>query len=309
VAYSINDIDLSTYGFVPTPGEGSNLAISGCWDMPKRTGKTHHVWAETSYVEPYVDADDMRFAGRDIVLHGIIIGDSLADTNEKVQALRELLNYQTELMELSCEWGTWMVKLGGMVRMAHEDENTAKVVIQFREPVVSPAAEYTGEYDAEVNEPVPTAQFNDVDGIDGVAFSDLGFSPLKLDYLSLSQPQEQFFNAYQNEGYQMTLCEGDKLVLKGFLKGEDYAELVERIEGLRSVFSAPGLRWLTVGNDAAASVWAEEGFEVSDMMLMDGEALASFEITLHLVFVAVNIWEDEEGNFMTDENDEVLYVS
>ena len=46
MSYRLNDIELSSYGILPGQAPGSNVALSGFLDLPKRAGKAYHSWPD-----------------------------------------------------------------------------------------------------------------------------------------------------------------------------------------------------------------------------------------------------------------------
>jgi len=72
MSYLLNNIDLTTYGILPGQISGSNISMSGVFNLPKRSGVCFHEWAES--IQPYVDADEIFFEGRDLSFAGIILG-------------------------------------------------------------------------------------------------------------------------------------------------------------------------------------------------------------------------------------------
>ncbi|RZJ77917.1 MAG: hypothetical protein EOO20_28365, partial [Chryseobacterium sp.] len=90
--YSLNGISLSGKGFKPGQFDNSNLAISGAWDMPARTGKTYHDWGnDLNNIEPYVLEEEIRFGGRDISLKLLI------KANSKHQALNNIYSLYKDI--------------------------------------------------------------------------------------------------------------------------------------------------------------------------------------------------------------------
>jgi len=63
--YTLNNIDLGSFGFIAGKQAGSNIALSGAFDMPPRTGKTFQSWGDDHGVEPYVSATEISFGGQD----------------------------------------------------------------------------------------------------------------------------------------------------------------------------------------------------------------------------------------------------
>ena len=52
--YTLNSVNLTTYGITPGHAPGSNIAMAGIYDCPPRIGETHREWADDDSVEPYV---------------------------------------------------------------------------------------------------------------------------------------------------------------------------------------------------------------------------------------------------------------
>ena len=73
--YYINNTPISQFGIIPTKSNG-NIAISGCFNLPKRKGTTYYDWVTDNSVEPYVESEDMDFDSRDISITGNIVSDS-----------------------------------------------------------------------------------------------------------------------------------------------------------------------------------------------------------------------------------------
>lgn len=135
--YTLNNISLDDYGFIPSQSDGSNLAITGVWDMPKRMGKTYHDWTDKDGIEPYVAVEDIRFEGRDIQLVGLIRGSSELDAIQKTQSFYDMMDAITDVVTLSCPWGSWKVYVSGMIKARYVGAGTVKITIPFREPKVA----------------------------------------------------------------------------------------------------------------------------------------------------------------------------
>ena len=242
--YTLDNIDLTTtYGFISGTANGSNMAVSGCWDLPKRIGKTYHEWAEGFGIEPYVLASEIRFEGRSIWLEGFIKGTDDSDAADKIAALIEQINDFTGLVELDCDWGIWDVLIDGEIITAYEGDGNLKISIPFREPEPDAAAVYGTAYDPSDSAETNQNEFRSANGIDGVSFATLGLTVLKIsDYLNRTAPKPEVFTAYQKEGFQITRSSARTIGISGAIQADDYTAFNTLLNGLKSLFSAAGLR-------------------------------------------------------------------
>ncbi|NLO71967.1 MAG: hypothetical protein GX102_13690 [Porphyromonadaceae bacterium] len=73
--YEIDGIPIGYYGAVATLGRG-RIALDGLFDMPKRIGKTEHIWGTS--IEPFVSVEDIRHDGRLLTLHTAMRHDKVS---------------------------------------------------------------------------------------------------------------------------------------------------------------------------------------------------------------------------------------
>lgn len=141
--YYLNDTPLADFGFVPGHASGSNIALSGAWDMPARAGETYRQWAGEDGVEPYVRADDRYdFGSREIGLTGHLVADDDRALRRNIERFRNFLAALPAAFVLRCDWGQWSVGLRKEVKIAPR-RNIAAVTLAFTEP--SPALpDFTG---------------------------------------------------------------------------------------------------------------------------------------------------------------------
>ncbi len=132
--YYLNDTPLAEFGFVPGHASGSNIALSGAWDMPARTGETYRKWAGEDGVEPYVRPDDdYLFGSREIQLVGNLVADSEETLYEKIETFRAFLTGLPADAFLRCDWGQWNVSLRKEVKIVPR-KTIAAVTLAFTEP-------------------------------------------------------------------------------------------------------------------------------------------------------------------------------
>lgn len=132
--YYLNDTPLADFGFVPGHASGSNIAVSGAWDMPSRTGDTYRQWAGEDGVEPYVRSDDpYDFGSREIGLAGHLVADDDQTLLLNIERFRSFLAALPATSVLRCDWGQWNVGLRKEVKIAPR-RNIASVTLTFTEP-------------------------------------------------------------------------------------------------------------------------------------------------------------------------------
>lgn len=130
--YTLNSVNLSTYGLIPGHAPSSNVAMQGIFDLPSRIGQTSYEWAESN-IEPWVSADEIFFGGRDIVFYGSILGTNKV-INDYLTALYNAVEAFTDLVALVTPYGTFNVQIKTIV--PEYFTGACRVVITFREPVV-----------------------------------------------------------------------------------------------------------------------------------------------------------------------------
>lgn len=131
--YYLNDTPLGSFGFVPGHAPGSNIALSGAWDMPARTGETSRQWAGEDGIEPYVDpADDYTFGSRELQLAGSLIADDEETLLQNIEQFRAFLAALPPAAALRCDWGAWTVGLRKEVKISPR-KNIATVTLTLTE--------------------------------------------------------------------------------------------------------------------------------------------------------------------------------
>lgn len=100
--YKIDNINISTFGAVPTNVSGEKIALSGLFDLPKRKGTTEYDWGTS--IEAFTDEDDIILDGRTLTLNVAIKGSSISDLHTKVDTFKAACIHCTKLYsELSGE--------------------------------------------------------------------------------------------------------------------------------------------------------------------------------------------------------------
>lgn len=131
--YKLNDIPFEDYGILPgrVPGEG--IAVKGIFDLPKRIGDIEHVWDDADGPEPFVEADEIFLAGRDIQFQGIIIGfESLI--NSYLTTFKSAISAFNNTVPFQTPYGTVCVLV--KKHSVKHYNGGAIITIDFREPIV-----------------------------------------------------------------------------------------------------------------------------------------------------------------------------
>jgi hypothetical protein len=296
------NIDLSQFGFIEGKMPNSNIAYSGILDMPARTGKTFHSWPERKGIQPYVNANEIRFGGRDIKVSGYIIGEDRKDVRLKAKALYDQIDSFNDLVDLTCKWGIYKVYVNSSIKPEKVGRRHFKIELSFREPVV------------DLSGTLPSENYPDNDfGIDGISFKDLGGVMLELsgDRVSRTAPKAQQFTAYFHEGYQITKTEAPELSLKLYIKQPDYASFNGKIQSLYALFSSPGLRSLILQNDALRSFFVKDGFTVDTLYSYENQFVGIVNAKLTQVGDSAYNWSylsDHLSNLITDNRNNKIII-
>lgn len=268
--YKLNSTDLSTYGINPGRVSGSNISLSGCFDLPARLGTCYYEWDDEDGVEPFVDADDFRFSGRDLEFSGIMVSDSKKDLILQANKFKAFINSFTGLVLLETRYGSFNVYVNGVTFEMYK--NVASLTIKMREPVVdlSGAIPKTG---------------TGVYLIDGIPFQSLGLYTSDVqNRINIPELKKQNYTSYSKEGFQITKRTANGITFSGFVVGTSLPDFVTKIKSLYAVFSSPGLRTLVLLNDnMSRTVFAKDGFKVTNVIINENIVAADFSISLMVV--------------------------
>jgi len=287
--YYINDIPFSFFGLVPGRADNSNLAITGCWDMPQRIGKTHHVWEDSNEIEPYLHSDEMFFGGRDI---NVICWLGETDRQafiEKIQSLYdELDNRQNGLFTLKCPWGEWQVQTVDSQSVNYLRNGWGNISLRFRQPVVM------------MNGTLPTAQSGGV-GLDNYSFEQLGLvKVLTKDQANRAQSRELPKVSYGSETIARIRREAREFSIEFFISKPTYSDFLQTVERLAFMLSRPNARTLRLDDGTTREVFVKDGFSVN------GVRISSSRVTAFLTVKFTEIRMLENWNFLTDSSGLIL---
>ena len=293
---TLNGVDLSTYGLVLSHSPSSNTSLQGCYNLPERVGDTYYAWGDSHGIEPFVAADDLIYAGRDLSLFCSIIGTQseirayLSDFYTAVKAL-------TTLVVLSTPYGDFSV----LVKSVTPElvNGGAKVTIVFREPVVTLTG---GTLPA-----VATSAYT----FDGIPFASFGLylsDAKELD--ALPEMKEQFFTSYATEGYQITKREANNLELNGFIIATSLSNFNSKILALYKLFASAGVRNIKLNDEINIECFCKDGFQVSDVIVHSAGVAARITIKLMATKIPHNIYYlvDGDGIYILSENGNYITI-
>ena len=264
MAYTLNGTALSVYGITPGHSAGSNIALGGCYDMPKRSGKCFHDWGEYDGIEPYVAAGDIFFEGRDITFTGTIIGSN-SQIQTYLKALYTAIGLFSDLVDFVTPYGTYSVFVKSITPEMYVGAASIKII--FREPVVT----LTGTLPS-----TGAANYT----IDAIPFLSYGLYLSKAEALrDLPEMKSQSFTIYGAEGYQMNKRQNNKLDINGFITGTSLSNFQSNVSALYKCFAAAGTRNIKINNEINVDCFLTDGFTI-DNVIYDGSVIAKFNASV-----------------------------
>jgi hypothetical protein len=278
MSYLLNSVALSTYGVIAGHSPSSNIALQGCFDMPSRTGRCFYEWGDENGLEPYVASGEMFFAGRDITLHGSIIG-TVPELNTYLNSFYNAINAATGLSVFETPY----CSASGYVKSITPEymNGGCSLEMVFREPVV----DLSGTLPAS-----GTSNYT----IDNIPFLSFGLYLSKAEALhDLPELKEQQFTKYGSEGYQIVKRKNNTLDFNGFIIGSSLADFQSKIQALYKIFSLAGTRTIVLNNETTITCFATEGFKVENVYLYSGLVIANFKMNLLCTSIAALITYDD----------------
>ena len=266
MSYLLNSVNIYTsYGIQGGHAPRSNISMQECFDMPERIGTTYKDWGDSDSVEPWVNAGEIMFGGRDIVFSGFMQGTVLA-INTNLQNFYNAINAATGLNIFETPYHS----ASGYVKSVIPEHANGGCTIKmtFREPVVV----LTGELPAS-----GTGAYT----IDSIPFSSFGLYLSKAERLhDLPGNKEQYFTKYGQEGYQIVKRKHKTLEMNGFVTGSSLSDFTTNIKALYKVFSSAGTRTIVLNTVTSVACFATKGFKVDNIHYSNTGVIARFYINL-----------------------------
>lgn len=292
MAYSLNGILFSVYGLIPSQAPSSNIALSGCFDMPIRRGDLFYEWGDENGVEAYVDEADLMFDGRDIDCHCVILGTRL-EIESKLRLLYKDIRLFSDLVELVTDYGTFNVYVKSVQPTI--TRGGANIVISFREPVV------------DLSGTIPSVASSDTN-IDGVPLSSYGlyFSSV-LSQADLQDMKEQYFTSYETEDFQITKRKANILTINCFILGNSLEDFKSKISSLYALYSSVNMKNITLSGSNYGAHFPVNGFSISDVIITNNIVIGRFNTELiagtYEDYILLNEVSEE---ILTDEDENII---
>jgi len=271
MSYKLDDIDLyNTYGIFAGQQSKSNIAMQGCFDMPSRIGDCYHEWGDENGIEPYVLADEIFFAGRDITFKGSIFG-TVSGLNGNLNSLYNAINAATGLSVFETPYHS----ASGYVKSVIPEymNGACSLVMTFRELVV------------DLSGSLPASGISAYT-IDSIPFLSFGLYLSKAEALhDLPELKEQQFTKYGSEGYQYVKRKNNMLDIDGFIIGSSLSDFQSKIQSLYKIFSSAGTRTIILNNTTTVVCFATSGFIVNNIILYNQGIIAKFKMSLMVVSI------------------------
>ena len=270
LAYTIDGNELSTFKMLAGRAPGSNLAVSGFLDFPKRMHKAFHQWPDQDGVEPWLNAGLIHYEGRDIDFYGLIKATDLADAKNQLGSFFAVFSSATDLITLDTTESAHDVYQRDEITANYMGDGWVTVHLPLREPV----PDLTGDIPVE-------ADANNFLGIDRKSWDTLGLIPLELlNRYHRAQLQNMSFSVYGKEGYEITKREANTRTFKGVLNYASLTELVSGCKGLYAILQQAKLLRLKLPSDDSREFFNTEGFSVTNIKVAEGQVTALFEMTI-----------------------------
>lgn len=265
--YYLNNKPLSDFGIIPSK-DGGSIAITGGFDLPKRSGTTFYNWPLENSVDAYVDADDITFENREIKFTGTILGNA----NNNINALHNYIDSLPVLSELSCKWGSWEVKIQKQIIITPIDRNNSKIEIIFTEP----SPNLTGTL------PLPS----DKNEIDNYSWLDFG---LWIESISGGQNigAYKILNVTQNKTHTLPYSGGrDKteITINANFLCKTFHEFISKVKSLYSLLGNSGLRKIKY-RGIEYTCFVVNGFNISNIIIRN---IVSAKFQCKLIVVGKN---------------------
>lgn len=285
--YKINNILIQNYGLSPARATGSNIALEGFMDSPKRVGKAFHNWSDEDGVEPYVLEEELRFAETRLALHLHIKGTNRAVILQRLNELYEDIGNFENLIPLVTPWGTYSVYIKETQRMQHLGPGWASLTLVFTRPYFTLPP---------VTLPTPTETA--LNHIDNIAFADFGaFITATVDSFNRAATKEANVTAYPLPGYQVTRPGPKEFTTELFFYANTFLALQANVRKFQTVLRSPGVRIVNV-DGLERECFNINGTEVSNIMVRDGIASCRLRFSMLLAYDGV----PTEPNYLLDQD-------
>lgn len=288
--YYINGELLSSFGIIPGHAPGSNIALSGVWDMPARIGKVYHQWGDHDGVEPYLREDEIFFEGIDVKFYGYIKSSDRDEVTGILSEFYEYINQNSGKFNFSSPFGVWEVELIDGISARYLNNGYFALTINMRLAVVP------------MDYPIPEPSENYI-GIDGINFKQLGLWLMdSRANMELQSARENQITVYGQEKHGKLKRNLKEYSLRFLIDQPGYAAFADKINTLRAMFASPGLRTLKLPDGTYRELFINNGFSVSSVKnkLTRTTGILTVNVSEYRLLKDWNLLTDSEGNVLVD---------
>lgn len=248
--YKLDNVNINTFG-ANAVLSGEKIAIIGIFDCPKRKSPTERSW--DTEIEPFVDALDIKFEGRDLNINFIIL-----KTDNLVAFKQAIINCTTlsvDALEFSvvCKSEIVVTEVGSYYKLAVKLWQETVTI-----PELTTVAINTGAI--KIDNHNLTANFGIHSNVVG-GFRSIG---PRLE-VSTTEP-------YMNTAYR----DFRELSINCFMVGSSFSDLYSKMTQFQALLYAPGMRTLVVDGNSY-SCYCKAGFKAQVV----ADNLIKFTLKLH----------------------------
>jgi len=256
--YKINGVDLSIFGFIPIKADGSDLAITGCFDLPKRKGDVEYFWG--SEVESFLESEDIEIAENTFAISGLFKGESA------VNSAKDLIRLVTENKENGIDAGFLI-----LVAAQHE-----RIVCEKLKDSVLVKIGFVREYG------LPDLVIEGTGG-DGFVIdtynllADFGIKVLKVEeHIGVGEAFKVDTTAtYFDSRYRKS----KSAKCTALITANNLTNLYDCLQQFYALLYSPGIRSF-IGSSGSFSFYCKDGVQVSNVRKRNGQVFAELTIEM-----------------------------
>mgnify|MGYP000560232629 CR=1 FL=1 len=263
MSYTINDINLSSFGITPIR-TSQGLALSGILDFPGRAGETEKSWGVET--EAFVSAADLKWNERPLVLNGLAKAATASALRQNLADFNTLL--KSGLLALVTPHGSYSVVAKNRMQVVRLTDTAARFELNLTEQEVSFASL---TQTASGGTGYRLAGFN--------LHNDFGIRVQSINgHLDLTPRIEVNTTALSNSASYRAPKD---IVLSCFMTQTNLTTVISKMQQFHALLASPGLKTLIDRDGASYSVYARDSFTVT--IKGAGKVIARFELKLRAV--------------------------
>ncbi len=297
MSYSLNNIPLSDYGIKASQAPGSNVALTGHFDLPKRLHKPYQIWDDGGEIEAFVDADDIMIAGRELRFYGLIKESRnitaiyLDQLQKDIEAFTDLVVFHSDV------YGDFNVKVKKIDPIYYN--GVTSIIITMREP----QPDLTGG--------VLPATGDDKYTADSIPLKSFGMYVRKVSGRGHTAAKtKEYSTIWDKEGYHINGLTPNEVRVEGFVKADTLLGFQSHIKALWKLLTDPGLRLLHLNNYVTIHGFMVGGFQVTGFLKTENTVIANVDLKFINVKEVLTVFthDDVNGKVMATEDGKLFIL-